>query len=62
MQSRSLTLFELFNLPEKHSLLALQVYGGVQSSTKFFFFFFFFFNTLTVLARMQTAAGTQNQQ
>lgn len=61
MQSRSLTLFELFNLPEKHSFLALQVYGGVQSSTKFFFFFFFF-NTLTVLARMQTAAGTQNQQ
>lgn len=60
MQSRSLTLFELFNLPEKHSFLALQVYGGVQSSTKFFFFFFF--NTLTVLARMQTAAGTQNQQ
>lgn len=59
MQSRSLTLFELFNLPEKHSFLALQVYGGVQSSTKFFFFFF---NTLPVLARMQTAAGTQNQQ
>lgn len=59
MQSRSLTLFELFNLPEKHSFLALQVYSGVQSSTKFFFFFF---NTLTVLARMQTAAGTQNQQ
>lgn len=58
MQSRSLTLFELFNLPEKHSFLALQVYGGVQSSTKFFFFF----NTLTDLARMQTAAGTQNQQ
>lgn len=57
MQSRSLTLFEFFNLPEKHSFLALQVYGRVQSSTKFFFF-----NTLTVLARMQTAAGTQNQQ
>lgn len=58
MQSRSLTLFELFNLPEKHSFFALQVHGGVQSSTKFFFFF----NTLTVLARTQTAAGTQNQQ
>lgn len=57
MQSRSLTLFEFFNLPEKHSFLALQVYGRVQSSTKFFFF-----NTLKVLARMQTAAGTQNQQ
>lgn len=56
MQSRSLTLFELFNLPEKHSFFALEVHGGVQSSTKFFLFF----NTLTVLARMQT--GTQNQQ